>query len=72
MQEISHTGLVVRDVLTNISYIRPEDEDESNDTVIVVIPGNPGAIGYYDKFIEYLYRFYQVPIYGISYAGEVS
>lgn len=65
---VSHTGVMVRDTLTNISYIRPDGN--VSDAVIVVIPGNPGAIGFYDKFIEYLFQIYEIPIYGVSYAGE--
>ena len=62
-------GVMVRDVLTNISYILPEDN--SSEAVIVFIPGNPGAIGFYDKFIEHFYRLYEMPIYGLSYAGKI-
>ena len=61
---------------TNVSYLVPsemsgKDEDEEEEQkVIVFIPGNPGAINFYDSFFEYLFDRYRVPIYGISHAGH--
>ncbi|XP_052762494.1 lipid droplet-associated hydrolase-like isoform X1 [Mya arenaria] len=43
-------------------------------TVILVIPGNPGVIEYYDCFMEELYRRLEgrVPVWGVSHAGHVQ
>ena len=42
-----------------------------HDTVIVVIPGNPGIIDFYDVYLESLFRASgcKVPVYGVEHAG---
>ena len=66
---IQHNALNIQGVMTWVSFILPALKDNS-DTVILVIPGNPGAIEFYDRFIEQLYQDCGLPIFGISHAGE--
>uniref|UniRef100_A0A7M5VE20 Lipid droplet-associated hydrolase n=2 Tax=Clytia hemisphaerica TaxID=252671 RepID=A0A7M5VE20_9CNID len=66
---IQHSALNINDVMTWISFILPDCKDNS-DTVIVVIPGNPGAIEFYDRFMENLFQYCKLPIFGISHAGH--
>lgn len=44
----------------------------SSDFAVVVIPGNPGLIEYYDQFISSLFQAggEKLHIYGISHAGK--
>ena len=65
---IQHSALNIQGVMTWVSFILPALKDKS-DTVILVIPGNPGAIEFYDRFIEQLYQDCGMPIFGISHAG---
>ena len=69
--KIHHNALNIKGVMTWVSYILP-DLKESSDTVILVIPGNPGAIEFYDRFIEQLFKECRVPIFGISHAGQFT
>ena len=56
-------------VPTWISCIKAQDMQ--NDKYVLVIPGNPGPIGFYESFIESLYKTSDcsLTIYGISHAG---
>lgn len=65
---IQHSALNIQGVMTWVSFILPALKDNS-DTVILVIPGNPGAVEFYDRFIEQLYQDCGLPIFGISHAG---
>ena len=47
-----------------------EDQAEFKE-IIVFIPGVPGIIGYYDKFLSKLHSLLNVPVWGISYAGHM-
>ena len=71
----SPSGLVnkiinVYGIPTWISHI-PAEKVQGN-AVVIVIPGNPGPIGFYETFIESLYESSErtIPIYGISHAGK--
>ncbi|XP_064652518.1 lipid droplet-associated hydrolase-like [Lineus longissimus] len=45
-----------------------------NDTLILVIPGNPGIIGFYELFMDTLNQLsdYSIPVWGVSHAGHVT
>jgi len=68
---IQHSALNINNIMTWVSFILPACKDNS-DTVILVIPGNPGAIEFYDRFIEHLFDKCNLPIFGISHAGEFN
>lgn len=80
MQRNYHEGFIdVNCVPTHIiTYGRwLEDSDASSthsEAIILVIPGNPGIIDYYDEFMESLYKSLdcKVPVWGISHAGHVK
>ena len=44
-------------------------EMEKTKTVIVLIPGNPGLIEFYEVFMEKLHELRKLPIIGFSHAG---
>ena len=56
-------------VPTWISCIKAEKRQTHK--FVLVIPGNPGPIGFYETFIESLYKTSDraLTIYGISHAG---
>lgn len=76
-RKIQPSGLV-NDVVnvygapTWISYIKAKEMHTQK--IVVVIPGNPGPIGFYEKFIESLYKTSNssLTIYGISHAGLLT
>ncbi|XP_070533901.1 lipid droplet-associated hydrolase-like [Ptychodera flava] len=45
---------------------------KEHDVLVLVIPGNPGVVGFYELFMETLYEASgrQVPVWGISHAGH--
>lgn len=47
---------------------------DNDKMLILFIPGNPGAVEYYEEFVSALYEGLQrtVPIWGISHAGHVA
>ena len=68
-QHVKHSAISIKNVLILVSHILPICDN--GDSVIVFIPGNPGAIEFYDMFIEYLCIECQIPIFGVSYAGMI-
>lgn len=48
------------------------DQKRSNKTAILIIPGNPGLIEYYEKFATYLGEHTKLPILGISHTGHLN
>lgn len=59
----------VKGVPTWISYMKADETKTRK--IVLVIPGNPGPIGFYETFIESLYKASSgsFTIYGISHAG---
>ncbi|XP_067931709.1 lipid droplet-associated hydrolase-like [Watersipora subatra] len=43
---------------------------DSTKRLVVVIPGNPGAIGFYEKFMSTLHKESGWPVWGLSHAGH--
>ena len=75
MAAISTTSLVKEVVIvdglpTVVSKILPKKRN--NKYVIVVIPGNPGLVEFYDDFVATLFNSLhgQSPVYAISHAGR--
>lgn len=66
---VKHKCIRINGIPTRMSYAVPENSN--NDVAIVVIPGNPGSIGFYDIFISKLFRASggNLAIYGVSHAG---
>ena len=55
-----------------ISKIHAQNFDISKCTkAVVLIPGNPGIIRFYDPFLESLYKLSdgELPVFGIQHAG---
>ncbi|XP_078578781.1 lipid droplet-associated hydrolase-like [Branchiostoma floridae x Branchiostoma japonicum] len=48
-------------------------QDLGKKYLYLIVPGNPGVIGYYDKFMRELYRKHGgcIPVWGVSHAGHV-
>lgn len=69
---VKHKVIRVNGVPTRVSSVLPENT--SNNVAIVVIPGNPGSIGFYDIFISKLFKASgrNYAIYGVSHAGMNS
>lgn len=55
---------------TVVSKILPQNNIQKH--VVVLIPGNPGLVEFYDVFITTLFDNLrgQVPVYAISHAGK--
>ncbi|XP_029657861.1 lipid droplet-associated hydrolase-like [Octopus sinensis] len=55
------------------SSMDPVDSPSDN-LMFLVIPGNPGVVGYYEKFMATLYQKsnQKIPVWGISHTGHVS
>jgi len=55
---------------TVVSKILPQNNIQKH--VVVLIPGNPGLVEFYDMFITTLFDNLrgQVPVYAISHAGK--
>jgi len=67
---IKHSTVNINNILSWVSYINPiENESEY---VIIFIPGNPGIIEFYDRFLEEIYKRCQIPVFGLSYPGHNS
>ncbi|XP_019620231.1 PREDICTED: lipid droplet-associated hydrolase-like [Branchiostoma belcheri] len=51
----------------------PADPDQGKKMLYLIIPGNPGVVGYYDKFMRELYRAHggHIPVWGVAHAGHV-
>ena len=69
---VKHKAIRINGVPTRVSSVVPDKAD--NDVAIVVIPGNPGSIGFYDIFISTLFQASggKFAIYGVSHAGMLS
>ncbi|XP_066275914.1 lipid droplet-associated hydrolase-like [Branchiostoma lanceolatum] len=48
--------------------------DQGKKLLYLIIPGNPGVVGYYDKFMRELYRAHggRIPVWGMAHAGHVT
>lgn len=66
---VQHEVVLVNGIPTRVSSATPDEE--TTNVAIVVIPGNPGCIGFYDVFISSLFEAgrRRLPVYGISHAG---
>lgn len=62
--------VTVNGMPTVISKILPQSNIHKN--VIVVIPGNPGLVEFYDDFVSTLFNSLngKWPVYAISHAGK--
>lgn len=69
--EIERKVIPVNGIPTVISVL--QSKEKSPKLSVVVIPGNPGLVEYYDVFITSLYEASgkSLAIYGISHAGIV-
>lgn len=67
---VKHEIALINGVATRISSARSAEEN----TCIVVIPGNPGGIGFYDIFISTIFQAGKgrFSVYGISHAGKAK
>jgi pimeloyl-ACP methyl ester carboxylesterase len=48
------------------------EKDSFQQTAILIIPGNPGLIEYYEQFALYLGEHTELPILGISHTGHLN
>jgi len=67
---VRHDIVLINGVHTKISCAIPEVDNEH--VCVVIIPGNPGSIEFYDIFIDVLFNECgkRIPIYGVGHAGE--
>lgn len=68
--EIQRKVIPVNGIPTVISVLKPEENQSK--VSVVVIPGNPGLVEYYDAFIWSLFEASSrtLSIFGISHAGQ--
>ena len=68
---VNHEIALINGIATRISSTVPREETEVS-PCMVIIPGNPGDIGFYDIFISALFQAgkEKFPVYGVSHAGE--
>ena len=66
---VRHEIALINGVATRIASARSSEEN----VCIVVIPGNPGGIGFYDIFISTIFQAGKgrYSVYGVSHAGMV-
>lgn len=64
---VKHEIALINGVATRIASARSTEEN----LCIVVIPGNPGGIGFYDIFISTIFQAGKgkYSVYGVSHAG---
>jgi len=67
---IKHSTVNINNILSWVSYINPIETE--SEYVIIFIPGNPGIIEFYDRFLEEIYKRCQIPVFGLSYPGHNS
>ena len=67
---VKHEIALINGVATRIASARSTEEN----LCIVVIPGNPGGIGFYDIFISTIFQAGKgkYSVYGVSHAGMVK
>lgn len=67
---VRHEIALINGVATRIASARSIEEN----ICIVVIPGNPGGIGFYDIFISTIFQAGKgkYSVYGVSHAGKVK
>ena len=67
---VKHEIALINGVATRIASARSIEEN----ICIVVIPGNPGGIGFYDIFISTIFQAGKgkYSVYGVSHAGKVN
>ena len=67
---VRHDIVLINGVHTKISCAIPEVDNDR--FCVVVIPGNPGSIEFYDIFIDTLFKECgkKIPIYGVGHAGK--
>ena len=65
---VKHEIALINGVATRISSAMSTEEN----ICIVVIPGNPGGIGFYDIFISTMFQAGKgkCSVYGVSHAGR--
>ncbi len=67
---VEHMAANMDGLWTVIAKTKNFDHEVScSKRAIVVIPGNPGLIEFYEVFIECLYKLKGTPIIGFSHAG---
>jgi len=72
MEEVKHRVENVFGYSTVVASIGFDDELQVVDgtkNIIVLIPGNPGLIEFYQVFMKRLYELKSIPIIGFSHAG---
>ncbi|XP_066910625.1 lipid droplet-associated hydrolase-like [Clytia hemisphaerica] len=68
---VEHTAANLDGLWTVIAKTRNFDNEvSSSKKAIVVIPGNPGLVEFYELFMECLYKLKGIPIIGFSHAGH--
>lgn len=67
---VRHEIALINGVATRIASARSIEEN----ICIVIIPGNPGGIGFYDIFISTIFQAGKgkYSVYGVSHAGKVK
>ncbi|XP_014663826.1 PREDICTED: lipid droplet-associated hydrolase-like [Priapulus caudatus] len=60
--------------LNNGEHAKIRSLSDDDDVLVLVIPGNPGIIGYYEPFMDTLFKSLKekVSVVGISHAGHVT
>ncbi|XP_061157998.1 lipid droplet-associated hydrolase isoform X2 [Syngnathus typhle] len=58
--------------ITEVLRCGPPDLHTGHKVLVLVIPGNPGVVGFYGSFIETLYALFgsQHPVWAVSHAGH--
>lgn len=65
--------LLVDDVPTRILTWGTWVEDlEDNQSIVLVITGNPGVVDFYGQFLEELHTKVKMPVWAVSHAGKYS
>lgn len=57
-----------------MTHVLKYGNSDQSKYLYLIIPGNPGIIDYYDRFMQVLYRNcdQKIPVWGISHAGHVT
>ena len=62
-----HDYPVIHSIRTHVMKYGNVDKHKR---LVVVIPGNPGAIEFYDEFMKLLHQSSGWPVWGLSHAGH--
>lgn len=72
VSKTSYQWTVVEGKPVNVMKCGEWRSREQSKTLFLIIPGNPGSMGFYQTFAEALYEESGVPVWGIAHTGHMT